>query len=292
MARRDLAPGDPASGTRSGGPGARHRVAGAFDADADRYDDLRPGYPDAAVAWLLSSPSDVADVGAGTGKLTDALLRAGHRVKAVEPSAAMLGRLAVTHAGVPAILASGERTGLAGSSVDAVLYGQSWHWVEHAEAVAEAVRVLRPGGTLAMLWNDADTDVGWVLRYQLAQRGLKQRAPATHRLERFLSPDLQPREEHEVRWTRVLDKDDLIDLVTTFSFWRTASEEARRRRLAAVRAQLDADWPGPHDRPVDYPMITRVTRYRLTARASRAKQGLPPAPRQHAGGHPGERDRV
>ncbi|WP_052462193.1 class I SAM-dependent methyltransferase [Nigerium massiliense] len=254
---------------------------GPFDTDADRYDALRPGYPDEAIGWLLESPSDVADVGAGTGKLTAALLAAGHRVVAVEPSEPMLATLAALHPEARRVRATGERTGLPDACVDAVCYGQSWHWTDHAAAAVEALRLLRPGGTLAMLWNDADTEVDWVARYQLAQRGLKQRRAVTRRLPRFLHPDLQPREEHVVAWTRPISKRDLRDLVTTFSYWRTASDEAKRRRLDAVSEQLDADWPGPDDREIPYPLLTRLTRYRLTARAGLAKQGLPPARRKH-----------
>ena len=247
-----------------------------FGSAAERYDALRPSYPDAAVVWALADApaGDVADVGAGTGKLTGVLLGAGRGVRAIDPSDDLLRVLRRRHPDAQASVGTGERTGLPDDSVAAVVYGQSWHWVDGARATAEASRVLRPGGTLAMLWNDADVREPWVQRYQLAQRGLKQRPPATRRMPRFPSPDFQPREEWQVRWRRPLTKGALVDLVTTFSFFLTASPAARRARLAAVRAQLDADLPGPDDRPVEYPMITRVTRYRLTARAGRRKRGV------------------
>ena len=130
----------------------------------------------------------------------------------------MLSLLRRRHPDVVAVAGTGERTGLPDSCVDAVLYGQSWHWVEPWAAAAEASRILRPDGCLAMLFNDDDTDVGWVRSYQLAQRGLKQRPAVTRRLDRFLGPDFQFREERELRWIRVLAKSDLVDLVTTFSF--------------------------------------------------------------------------
>ncbi|MGV3115327.1 methyltransferase domain-containing protein, partial [Corynebacterium freneyi] len=87
--------------------GAHRRVgAGAFgeglsDGDAARYDDVRPGYPPEVVALVgagvaagtTGAALDVLDVGAGTGKLTAALVADGHRVTAVEPGAEMLAAL-------------------------------------------------------------------------------------------------------------------------------------------------------------------------------------------------------
>ena len=105
-------------------PGSRAR---SFGAVAAAYAAHRPGYPDEAVAWALApvavgSPH-VLDLGAGTGKLSEALA----------------GRAEVT-------------------AVDAVLVGQAWHWFDRDRATAEIVRVLRPGGVLALVRNDEDPD--------------------------------------------------------------------------------------------------------------------------------------
>lgn len=246
--------------------------AGAFGPGAERYARLRPDYPPDAVAWLV--PADaarVADVGAGTGQLAAALVDAGHDVVAVEPLARMRGVLAATLPGVEVRAGTGEATGLVTSSVDAVVYGQAWHWVDRERAAAEASRVLRPGGWLAMAWNDPDTSVAWVARYQVAQRGLKRRPSATRRLARSMGADFQPRECAEFAWERETTKGDLVELVTTFSYWLSASERARAGKLAAVREQLDADLPGPDDTVVCLPYVTRAYRYRLVARAGRRK---------------------
>src|SRR5580704_13272307 len=67
-------------------PASKARRASSFARVADAYDRGRPSYPREAIAWLLGpEPLDVLDVGAGTGKLSRALLAAGHRVLAVEP---------------------------------------------------------------------------------------------------------------------------------------------------------------------------------------------------------------
>jgi SAM-dependent methyltransferase len=70
------------------------RRARSFGARAEEYERWRPSYPSEAVAWLV--PPDavrVADVGAGTGKLTGPLLALGLEVAAVEPDPAMLAVL-------------------------------------------------------------------------------------------------------------------------------------------------------------------------------------------------------
>ena len=66
----------------------------SFAGVADAYERARPGYPDDAVRWLTGeAPLDVVDLGAGTGKLTRALVAMGHRVTAVEPLPEMLAHL-------------------------------------------------------------------------------------------------------------------------------------------------------------------------------------------------------
>ena len=62
----------------------------------------------------------------------------------------------------PAVGATAERLPVRSASVDAVAVGQAFHWFDAPVALAEIARVLRPGGTLALLWNDRDNRVPWV----------------------------------------------------------------------------------------------------------------------------------
>jgi SAM-dependent methyltransferase len=130
------------------------RRALSFGRFADAYARWRPGYPSDAVDWMVPpDASRLADVGAGTGKLTAALVERGLVVHAVEPDPAMLAVLrrlvpeAVAHPG------SSEALPLADRSVDAVLVADAWHWFEPEPSIAEVRRVLRPGGWLALVWN-------------------------------------------------------------------------------------------------------------------------------------------
>lgn len=98
----------------------------------------------------------VADVGAGTGKLTDDLARLGLRGFAVEPNDAMRAEGVKLFDGRDAFTWSkgtAEATGLADNSVDWVLMGSSFHWTDAPAALQEFHRILRPGGYFTAIWN-------------------------------------------------------------------------------------------------------------------------------------------
>ena len=139
---------------------ANRSLATAFADQAALYARLRPDYPAAAVALALpAGAARVLDLGAGTGKLTGAALARGTQVVAVEPLESMLAELHRRFPSALAVAGTAESIPLADSSVDAVLVGQAFHWFDPDRALPEIARVLRPGGTLGMLWNhDDDTD--------------------------------------------------------------------------------------------------------------------------------------
>lgn len=100
----------------------------------------------------------VADVGAGTGKLTGNLWQVGLAGFAVEPNDAMRaeGMRLVGDCGFDWRAGSGEVTGLPDSSVDWVLMASSFHWTRQQDALREFQRILRPGGCFTALWNPRD----------------------------------------------------------------------------------------------------------------------------------------
>ena len=145
----------------------RLRHGSSFGAAAAAYAEHRPGYAEAAVRWALEpvldrQPVRVADVGAGTGKLTATLVSLDAEVTAVEPDPQMLGELRRTMPAVSSVPGSAEEIPLPDASLDAVLAGQAMHWFDMDRALPEIARVLRPGGVLAGLWNVDDDRVGWV----------------------------------------------------------------------------------------------------------------------------------
>lgn len=119
------------------------------------YARFRPSYPLAAIAAILdglpASP-EILDVGAGTGIATRLLADAGARVVAIEPNDDM--RAIAEAAGLTAFAHSAADTGRPDRSADAVTVFQAFHWFANDRALQEFRRVLRPGGRLAIVWNE------------------------------------------------------------------------------------------------------------------------------------------
>jgi SAM-dependent methyltransferase len=143
-----------------------------FSDRVEAYARHRPGYPPGVVEVLareagLRPGAALADVGSGTGILTEALLDAGYAVFAVEPNEAMRaaaeGRLG-GRAGFVSVAGRAEATGLAARSVDAVVAAQAFHWFEPVAARAELARILRPGGAILLVWNVRRSDASALMR--------------------------------------------------------------------------------------------------------------------------------
>lgn len=131
--------------------------ARSFDLAAEEYEATRPSYPDDVLDLLpVANDAAVLDLGAGTGKLTRVLVRRYARVIAVEPLDGMRRILERVVPGVETLAGTAETIPLGDGSVDAVFAAQAFHWFDHAQALPEIGRVLRPGGVLAVVWNGPD----------------------------------------------------------------------------------------------------------------------------------------
>ena len=130
----------------------------AFGRTAREYELGRPGWPeellDLVVGDLgLGPDAAVLDLGAGTGKLTRALVPRFTRVVAVEPDDAMRAVLEEVVPGAESLAGHGASIPLGDDEVDAVFSGEAFHWFAGKESVAEIERVLRQRGALVILWN-------------------------------------------------------------------------------------------------------------------------------------------
>ncbi|HKS45798.1 MAG TPA: class I SAM-dependent methyltransferase [Amycolatopsis sp.] len=125
-------------------------MAESFGVHPERYDRARPSYPDALVQRIVvASPGpDVLDVGCGTGIEARQFQAAGCTVLGVEPDARMAEF--ARRRGLEVEIATFEAWEPAGRMFDAVIVGQSWHWVDPVAGAAKAAHVLRPGGWLAV----------------------------------------------------------------------------------------------------------------------------------------------
>ncbi|WP_019181195.1 class I SAM-dependent methyltransferase [Microbacterium yannicii] len=246
---------------------SREEMSRSFGSVAAAYEAGRPDYPREAVDWMLAPVQHpgralrVADVGAGTGKLTRTIVEAGAEVVAIDPDAEMLVALRASVHGVPTFAGTAERMPLPDASLDAVLLGQAWHWVDPAVASAEVGRVLRSGGVLGLVWNIRDDAEPWVAQLTAAMHG-------SH-AEQMIAEDgptveapLGPLENRTWSWTRTLDREGLVQMVSSRSYVITASSEDRARVLGAVGDLFDAnrrvDESGAE--VVDLPYLTHAFR--------------------------------
>jgi SAM-dependent methyltransferase len=128
--------------------------AGSLDRWPEDYERGRPGWP-AEVVDVPGLPpaATVLELGAGTGKLTRLLVSRFARVVAVEPEIAMRRLLVALCPEAEAVAGVAEEIPLADESVDAVFAAEAFHRFHAERAVAEIARVLRPRGTVVLLWN-------------------------------------------------------------------------------------------------------------------------------------------
>ena len=132
-----------------------------FSSRVEDYVRYRPHYPRAIISVLsrecgLEAGWVVADVGSGTGLLSDLFLGAGCTVYGVEPNRAMREAGERLHSRAPAFISvdgTAEATTLPPAGVDLVTAGQAFHWFDRSSARAEFARILRPGGWVALMWN-------------------------------------------------------------------------------------------------------------------------------------------
>lgn len=211
----------------------------AFAEVAGAYERGRPEYPQDAVRWLVGDePCDVVDLGAGTGKLTRALVALGHRVTAVEPLDAMRAELEAAVPGAAAVKGNAESIPLEDASVDVVACAQSFHWFDHAVALPEIARLLRPGGRLALVWNSRDDRERWVSQLsEIIGNETVESWDVSAPID--ASGLFEPVGTADFRFEQPLDRETLLDLVLSRSYCAKLSQADRAPILEAVGRLYD-----------------------------------------------------
>ncbi len=215
-----------------GASGAISEVAAAgFGAGAEAYERGRPGYAADLVEWLVAGLDlrpgrSVVDLAAGTGKLTRELVASGAEVVAVEPVEAMRDQFQRACPGIPALEGTAEAIPLPDASVDAVTVAQAFHWFDPALALAEIARVLAPGGSLGIVFNERDRRVPWVGQLSRLIRWderAKWRVPYTVEVDWSTvlaehGPQFEPAERLDTTYDQELDADTLVARVLSTSY--------------------------------------------------------------------------
>ncbi|MFT3747182.1 MAG: class I SAM-dependent methyltransferase [Agriterribacter sp.] len=133
-----------------------------FSNRVENYIKYRPGYPEEVINWLkekysLPASAIIADIGSGTGILSELFLQKGYTVYGVEPNAPMRDasvHLLKDYPEFKAIDGTAEATTLPGKSADAIVAGQAFHWFDRNKTKEEFIRILKPGGIVVLVWNE------------------------------------------------------------------------------------------------------------------------------------------
>lgn len=185
------------------------------------------------------------DIGAGTGIATALLAARGADVVAVEPGDGMGREFRRRLPDVPLARADGDHLPFADGSADFITYAQAWHWTDQERSAPEAIRVLRPGGALALWWNRPDHAVPW-LAAQGARiaRCLGYDDEARHTADRTseLTKALDFRRDR-VRWSRRIPLESHLANVSSHSAFLVLGEDRTAAFLAEEREELLKTFP-------------------------------------------------
>ncbi|MFG2496290.1 class I SAM-dependent methyltransferase [Streptomyces caniferus] len=230
--------------------------AHSFNAAAAQYAASRPSYPPAlldAVEELMGRPlagARVADIGAGTGIATALLRERGADVFAVEPGDGMAVQFRGALPDVPIVRGDGNALPLADASCDLITYAQSWHWTDTGRSVPEALRVLRPGGALAVWWNTHAFDVPWIVAQheRIAQRcgdgkPSSGELPDDDRAVQLAGLSGLRVARRQVRWGRTVPLDMHLANISSHSAFLVLGEAGTQAFLADERARLREIFP-------------------------------------------------
>lgn len=217
-----------------------HAPDNPFHSDSPLYRKVRPAYPPEVLERLLqavggsrrvSEPLRIADIGAGTGKLSVMLADAGVHVEAVEPSQQMLAQMPAHH-NIHQVCATGESTTLGRGSCDAVTFAQSWHWMDAEAAAVEAARIATDCGVVGIVWNQLDVSRPWVHRLSRIMRSGDVHRPDQPPVlgELWTTPCLT-----RVDWADTVTAEELVELGTTRSSYLRQNQAGRERMQANLR---------------------------------------------------------
>lgn len=227
-----------------------HPLSAGFAEVAGAYERGRPEYPPAVAGVIaaelrIPTAAPVLDLAAGTGKLTRALLGIGLDVVAVEPQSALREMLAASVGDERVREGVAEAIPLPDGSVVAVTVADAFHWFDHAAALVEIRRVLRPGGGLAVLtvapdWGDAS----WAHEVGTLMAGLRPAHPG------FDGPGWQESvraaggwtDPREIRLTSMqpASPEQVTDYLASVSWVAALPEDQRAAELERVREIVDA----------------------------------------------------
>jgi SAM-dependent methyltransferase len=227
-----------------------------FSTRVEFYLRARPKYPKSLLTFFqtdlsLTRTQTIADIGSGTGFLTELFLANGNPVHAIEPNAEMRTAAESYLAQFPnfhSINATAEATTLPSASVDFVIAGQAFHWFDPIAAGKEFLRILKPAGTVALIWNERRlTDSSFaqaydnlIKQFQTDPEVVKARSligTDQTTLQAFFSPGICRTRTFDN--PQKLDRQTLIDRIFSSSYMPLPDSPRHAEMLQAINAIFD-----------------------------------------------------
>lgn len=236
-------------------------AASAFGTAAADYEVARPSYPPEAIDALrehagLAPGRRVCDLAAGTGKLTRLLAATGANVIAIEPVPGMREELAAAVPSADVRDGVAESIPLPDGAVDLVTVAQAFHWFRFDEAVVEIHRVLAPGGSIAILFNERDERTPWVkswndvIEWHTRRIAEYQHTDWTAVLAGGEFGDVA---YHRVEWSQPMTRELVASRVRSVSYVAQLDETGQQEYVDRVLPLVEG-----FEEPFDLPYITHV----------------------------------
>jgi predicted adenylyl cyclase CyaB len=267
---RDLVEGsyrEKLKGKPASEPGIHELASLGFDRAVEAYERSRPEYPEAAVQWLadrleIRPGRTIIDLGAGTGKFTRLLAKTGARIIAVEPVAGMRAKFQRLLPTIDILEGTAENMPLPDGGADAVVVAQAFHWFNGERALAEIRRVLRPGGSLGLIWNARDESVNWVARLTRIIDPHDRGAPRYRSME-WREAFASSLDSESFRHVHFTTPEGVVDRVVSISFIAALPAPERERVAEEVRELLRTHPQTQNRETIEFPYRTDVYFYRV-----------------------------
>jgi SAM-dependent methyltransferase len=239
----------------------------SFDQMADLYARARGAPPPAlfdALAAYVPPPADALEIGCGPGNASRPLLERGFRLHAIElgENLAAFARERLAEFPFSVEVGKFEDAALDAASVDLVMCSSAFHWLDRDRALRQVVKVLEPGGALALIWGSPRRTIEDNRVDEAIQAAYRAHAPEISRqsVDRMGSkieaiaqavrdtPELRDFEERLFPQTHVFDRQQYVDLLSTFSDHATLPAEQRARLFEAMGEIIDGQLGGRVER--------------------------------------------
>lgn len=237
-----------------------------FDQVALLYDRVRPGYPEALIEDILSLTGlppggSILEIGCGTGQATLPFARRGYRVLAIELGSNMA---AVARHNLAAYPQARVWTGafedwpVQAQAFDLVISATAFHWIDPAIGYPKMAQALRPGGAIALFWNQHIYNAKSERFFETVQEVYRQQAPEIYsdepmlRAEEFPEPVTTEIEKtglfgpvttRRYAWEQPYDTESYLDVLRTYSGHIQLSAPVRERLFAGIRDLIETQ-PG------------------------------------------------